>query len=362
MIRAVALIALSSFTTSAFAIDGYVLTTGNLLNYGKSRHVQMVSEHIQVQLRDDDHLVDVTFLFKNHGPAHTVTMGFPEEAYNMRKTILWMRSYVDGKRVALQRKLIKSVEDGDSEALWLKKVSFKRGQSRKVRVRYLARSGFGSAGHSYAFYDLKTGSTWNGPIERCRITVDSSRVKSGRDLRLYFEREQEDNAIFPAIWKSVGPSKIETVIRSVSPDFQLVALLAPGFWRFKINGEEVPVAYAWYLSHWPQRRGDEVLIEPFSLGTLFAKGWDPEDGTLNHWSHPALGDKESRGWPKLVGPKSFQLPSGRLIQLNRATVNISANFYDKEPHLYLRDFIGAMGGAYRFNHQNGYVELSLPHL
>jgi hypothetical protein len=50
---------------------------------GEETTVQMVREHVRIVPSGDEFQTTADFVFRNHGPATTVVMGFPEAAYGV---------------------------------------------------------------------------------------------------------------------------------------------------------------------------------------------------------------------------------------------------------------------------------------
>jgi hypothetical protein len=189
-------------TCVASADDANWVGVGSAGNFSKNRYVAMERETVDIQLADEDMHVRATFWFKNQGPATNVTMAFPDQTSRNqfqggdgathRYVIENMASTVDGKHVTLIRQKAQAKNDFEVNSVWLKTVTFDRGQTRKVVVDYNAENGFAGGGYVLNSYILRTGSTWRGPIGECEINVDWSRVKKFSRPSLtfneYFER------------------------------------------------------------------------------------------------------------------------------------------------------------------------------
>ncbi|MEO7453739.1 MAG: hypothetical protein ABIV13_03135, partial [Fimbriimonadales bacterium] len=221
----------------AVANDGWWASTGSVAGFGKHESIQMVEEDISIRLLAESAEVEVTFMFKNHGTATVVTMGFPEEHAGLKDAgMLGFRSWVDGVEVVTHRQT--KLEDEESrhwKAVWLKDVRFDAGQSRKVRVTYKAEYGGNTSGSRRLNYTLETGATWKGQIERCHILVDWSGWDIGppelRFLRTASVKEQK--------WARTSRHRSETVLTEVRPDYDLAVDFASAFWNFRIDGVRV---------------------------------------------------------------------------------------------------------------------------
>ena len=154
---------------------------------GEHASVGMVRERVRIDLYSGYYEVQARFIFHNDGPAVTVTMAFPEggsgdgegaenyRTYRERSGFRHFSSTVDGKPVRVKR-TVKVVEDSRYSALWVKKVSFARGQTREVGVRYRAEPGFAGSIDTYSrrlFGYNFTGGNWKGKQQRGELTVIS---------------------------------------------------------------------------------------------------------------------------------------------------------------------------------------------
>ncbi len=158
--------------------DNAALTTGgspSMLPFHKS--VVMVSELVNVFIRDVRVETECTFVFKNVGEACVVTMGFPDfgmwaEDYARTKPkslFLRFKSFVDEKPVQTLLML-----DKDGHQMWqTKQVPFAKGQTRVVKESYASQ--MGGIGYQVplaaASYIIHTGSSWHGPIGKATINV-----------------------------------------------------------------------------------------------------------------------------------------------------------------------------------------------
>ena len=154
---------------------------------GEHRSIRMVQEKIRIDVYENlnapnypDRYYDtaVDFVFKNEGDATTIEMAFPESAegadtgYANESSFRFFRTSVNGKGVKVSRIIAnRKLSSGlSSEALWVKKVSFRKGETKAVRVVY--RSPWGNlAGVGYfAAYNF-TGGNWRGKVEHSQLSV-----------------------------------------------------------------------------------------------------------------------------------------------------------------------------------------------
>jgi hypothetical protein len=157
---------------------------------GEHRAVRMVRENISmnVALRYSPVIkgyyagYDVTanFVFKNHGAAQWVEMGFPERGSGdiepKKAQFQNFKTWVNGRRVAATRRIIEmNTEDfTDYNALWTKRVYFKSGETKKIRVSYSSDAGSTAGVGWYAPYDF-TGANWRSDVAESWIAVTLSK-------------------------------------------------------------------------------------------------------------------------------------------------------------------------------------------
>lgn len=151
------------------------------LQEGKTA-VQMVRENVLLNLdQRDSYKVTADFIFRNHGRATTVKMGFPESGfgdipddYAVKTAFTDFRTLVDGKASPVFRRAAEHGEE-QYDAFWVKTVSFKAGQTRHVRVSYRSPNGGRAAMvGSFCLYSF-TGGNWQGKVEKSVLTVRLSR-------------------------------------------------------------------------------------------------------------------------------------------------------------------------------------------
>jgi hypothetical protein len=155
--------------------------------YGVGGALQPMREHpsvvmdemlVDARVTPETSTVDCRFVFRNTGPAVTVKMGFPESGNANAGTGAGFTSFntwVDGVRV---RATVEGYTEERRAGTWhrwrVKTVRFAAGQTRRVRVRYSARTTEDSTGGRRFEYAVGTGGSWKGPIGRgvVRVRVD----------------------------------------------------------------------------------------------------------------------------------------------------------------------------------------------
>jgi hypothetical protein len=146
----------------------------------KDNKIRMVKESVRVNIhgqRDKDdayygptyYEVTADFTFKNNGGAVTINMAFPERGdgdINPHQSgFTHFATYVNGKITKVRRVITNLVLYGDNggkyQALWIKQVSFKQGETKQVRVTYRATPGNQAGVGFFSSYDF-TGQNWQG--------------------------------------------------------------------------------------------------------------------------------------------------------------------------------------------------------
>jgi hypothetical protein len=328
-------------TAIAGANDGWWASTGAMGGFGKHENIQMVEEDISIKLLPEFAEVEVDFLFKNHGPATTVTMGFPEEHAvlgdsGMRK----FRSWVDGREVKTRRQMTLVDKEFDHwKSVWLKEVEFDEGQTKRVRVTYEGRYGGNTGGQLGLSYVMRTGSTWKSPIERCRISVDWSSWDLGPPI-IEFVSERLREGI-----NGTKPSRhsFEAELHDFTPDFDLHISFATAFWNFEIDRKRVSTDG--YFRQPVDRRDPIVYSE--TVGIFF--GAEGEED-WESWMHPSV---QKFGGPFEILGSLIRFESGKTKRLSRGPV-----IHEDREYVYLSDLVQALGGTYEYDEQGDIGRIS----
>ncbi|MEO7717462.1 MAG: hypothetical protein ABIY70_14775 [Capsulimonas sp.] len=174
-----------ALTLPARADDGGISFGGAPRLLAGHKTVAMESEVVTMDVGEYTVKTHCRFVFKNHGPACAVRMGFPdrgrgEKAYqddsgkpaNPKGTFHSFTSKVDGKSVPTS-----VVQDAaNSSDVWhAKTVKFGANQTHIVEDDYTTDIGGQITDHNSAvlqtFYVLHTGSSWRGNIGRAEVIV-----------------------------------------------------------------------------------------------------------------------------------------------------------------------------------------------
>lgn len=338
--------------------DGVVYESGTAVNFGKHTSIQMVEEDVNLRIYDERTLVDVRFLFKNHGQAATVLMGFPDRGFgdvSDGSNLKNFKSTVDGKAVKVEyRKLGDDLHTSDG--VWVKSVAFQAGQSRVVRVTYESPNGGSTQGNRSSHYIFETGATWSGNIEWITVTVDWSGVKNFRQPLLAFL--DPDGKETPAEWTWAASKAKTTTLKDVKPNFNLVAQMPFGFWRISVNGKPIDIETALLSGYWgPIMVGGNVLVPSESASTLglIFSGRTAEGGSVE-WMSPVC--EAFGGEFTFANGDVVVLSDGRRIPLARkAMMRKPIGYAEPIPYVYLRDVITALGGSISYDSRDDRVEI-----
>lgn len=228
----------------ALANDTALSVRGGLAG-AMSEHpsIRMVTALITADLHNHYSLVQCEYLFRNEGPATTVSMGFPslpgygdvpdlEVAPELRD----FRSWIDGKPVATRQVQQAKQEGEDARRRWyVKEVPFAPGQERKVRNSYRQPNGHVSTGEQFLPYVLSTGASWHGPIGSVEVRV---RWAEGWYWEPHPDREEEVS------WQSQpDPGEYRWTATNLDPRFDLRFEFLPGWQGGSVDGHPWPYLF-----------------------------------------------------------------------------------------------------------------------
>jgi hypothetical protein len=140
---------LGSSHLNVFADDAALEAVGGNLSPMKGHPaIRMVGEEVHIKLPDGK--VEARFVFKNEGPATTITIGFPEQGKDTMPRrpshLVSFKSWVDGKLVSTKQVFTEKPEDGGNDyyykSWWIKKVPFAKGQT--LTIEPISKVRFGS--------------------------------------------------------------------------------------------------------------------------------------------------------------------------------------------------------------------------
>ncbi len=194
----------------ALADDGRIGPHGGLVALidGEDEQVVMRSGRVSVEMTPERATVDCRFVFGNTGPATTVLMGFPEEAYTERGAkkgggLRAFRAWVDGVRVRTTWRL----DRGGMDYLgWhTKRVCFGRGQTRVVRDTFEPSYGGVVGGLKYFTYPMCTGASWKGPIGLMEVSLRLRRFGGKTIEQLDPEPTWRRGGLMRWRWENIEP-------------------------------------------------------------------------------------------------------------------------------------------------------------
>ncbi|MFN8139636.1 MAG: hypothetical protein U0R49_07565 [Fimbriimonadales bacterium] len=343
------------------AVAGAVLDDANWAGGGSAGsfapnpQVQMVAEYVNIRLFKSNVVVYARFVFKNDGNATTVTMAFPDEGHaSFGPAISRLVSKVDGTVVRTDRRPVRTNSHMGKAYVWLKKVSFEKGQTRVVEVDYVARGAHTAHGF-YNYYTFVTGATWKGKIQRIECVVEWPQENNvGRPT--FFAADKVDivgdykNIKLPPIQWMKNRAKLTWT--NIEPNSVLYFHYVMGYWNFALNGKTLSPRYCDIDVDWLaiDRNGGDVLVNTGVVGGLFT------DDSGNEWSYRAL--KRFGNDVRFVGRDRILLGNGRQIRLRRKLQTRRA--HPREEYVYLQDLVSALGGRYRYDSSLDQVSITLP--
>lgn len=167
-------------TSLTYADDSVYQGDGYHVYPIKNADVQLVAETITItdnnafgKSKRQNFGVMVDMTFKNYGADSTVQMGFPVFIDDVEGEQIEIdthfRTWVNGKEVAIAKKEgIPNPAKNDlnfSKTVYAYNVSFKKGETKKIKHTYDIGGSFDSMGGWELKYILRTGALWKGAIE-----------------------------------------------------------------------------------------------------------------------------------------------------------------------------------------------------
>jgi hypothetical protein len=346
------------FSRLAMANDAVVAGVGgapSVIKLAQKEHpsIRLVREDVFIKLPKGE--VTARFVFRNEGPETTVLMGFPEKGGG-DTSVTWSNfdyfvSFVDGRRVKVQRFGPKGEIVGDYEIWWVKRVHFRKGQTRIVVNRYRGGFGYNTSGMQWFTYVLSTGASWKGTIGYARIVCDISGMKG--------------DTVWADPHKRVGHLLIWE-FRNFEPKTDIEIQWWGGFWDFEINGYSIKPWECWEGEYYvwkngssspepvnpPEKRGNDIRLQlttavrwlglrlrmlreekPYRVRLEAPSGWIE----LEQGSRWALTPKGRRRLPEPVRLKNDHLVT------------------------YLRPIVEALGGTMRWDRHKRKFIITMPY-
>lgn len=184
--KKIILLILILITVKSYSNDSGISAIGGTWVVMKDEHpaVQMESEIIDMNVYAEYYDVIAQFTFKNNGDECTVHMGFPESGYgdmggpwDKKSAFITFSTSVNGETVTAKREYVKGeFEDWDEyRAYWIKQVSFKKDETKKIIVKYRSPLGSGIS----AFYNGSdnfvrytfSGGNWYGKVKESKLDI-----------------------------------------------------------------------------------------------------------------------------------------------------------------------------------------------
>lgn len=324
-------------TFSVQANEGVTVMTGGAWNFGKSKNVHMVSEDLRIRLVPDKGFVEVNYRFRNDGPAQNVTMGFPEYTTDQEggTTSNDIKIFVDGKKTPIKYRNLDYHKSKYGHA-WMHTVHFKKGQTRKVQVRYWSWFGRTSCGVSFFEYIMETAGTWAGPIQNLRIQIDASGISRKHDFFAYLPTMKRDKKEIPSAslkWVSRGYRKVGVELRNVTPLDGIEVIMPHGFWQITVNGNALD----------PRKAAHEMPVPGFPFWKN-GKLWVPTQAT-NHL---------------FEGYELPRPPRGYSTNESSRYIRWKDESYGELTAEYIGDLVRKWHGTWRYDKAKNRVYITLP--
>jgi hypothetical protein len=174
------------FSLNGYSNDSGIRAIGGtwVLINGEHPSVQMERETIDMNVYAEYYDVIAQFTFKNNGDACDVYMGFPESGYgdiggvfDTATAFLSFSTSVDGINVTAKREYVKGEHESWDEykAYWIKQVSFKTGETKKIIVKYRSPLGSGISAYfqgsdKFVRYTF-SGGNWFGKVSESKMNI-----------------------------------------------------------------------------------------------------------------------------------------------------------------------------------------------
>ena len=350
---------------AVLANDANWVSFGGAGAFAMHKTVHMLGEDINITLYDDKIHVRVYFSFENRGSATMVKMAFTFSTVNWKKDLVrYFASKVDGKAVSLERLKNVPIVEGEKEVLdegwarneiYVKEVEFGENQRRTVLVDYTTGRGMAGGGWLIDEYVISTGASWAGKIGTISVSVDWTHTKrtSRPDLAFY----KRDGTEHEAQWQFVTNKLATTTITNVEPDFDLSLGSVVGFWNVWVDGKRVPSEHGVVgMGSCIVGRPSDPLVRIDGLGKV-----------LHQWADK-MNFVETGAW---VYKQFVETVEGQTLVLQRGIRKpVARGVVDENgkpsrsqllsEFVYLKDFIDAIGGKFKWNAELERIEITLP--
>ena len=203
---------------------------------GENKAIRMTRETVILTAGAETYATRADFVFRND-TAHTQTvqMGFPEgyfeDAASAKSRFIGFRTSVDNQKVTARRTISKTWDSDGFNTYWIKTVSFKPRQTRRVRVEFAAPySSSNNWGFLRALAYAFTGGNWRGEVRESTLEVRLTQpgvwraVAVGDDQKtLPLARSRcAGGAVFRHVWKNWQAQQTVTIgLERVQPGWKL---------------------------------------------------------------------------------------------------------------------------------------------
>jgi hypothetical protein len=212
------LVILFLFAINSYSNDSGIRAIGGtwVLIKGEHPSIQMEKETIDMNIYQEYYDVIAKFTFKNNGDACDVYMGFPESGYgdmggifDTTTAFLSFSTSVDGVTVKAKREYVKGEYESWDEyrAYWIKQVSFKAGETKKIIVKYRSPLGAGIS----AFYNgtdnfvryTFSGGNWQGKVLESKLNIYFHMpVEIRKDEKFLIKKELDHYTYYRTNWEA----------------------------------------------------------------------------------------------------------------------------------------------------------------
>lgn len=339
---------LLTLLVSSWANDGWMVSSGGAYQFGKANpNIQMLSEDLRINLINGGANVEVRYVFKNHGPASEITIGFPEERGNVEGPgIRKLSSWIDGRPVRVQRKSLSADFDNRMyKVVWMKKVKFAANGSRSIIVRYETDLS-GDTSETYGFYyTLITAKTWKLPIRDFRVTVDWTQMNDQSKPQFVLPGAQ--NA-----WKVSGWRRRTASLHNFVPRGDLELRMRWGFWNFRFNGKRVNMTSSYEDVIRGSRQDPMIRLRNCKTVLCAPPDYVRQD---NSWSK---FESKYFGGPFEVSDYWVKTADGKRHRLARASrLRFDSHENKRVPFIYIKDLVRALGGTFKYNRADERVDI-----